>query len=356
MLIALALVITSCSGDMKVTTVPNYKKYKNTPLGVEVLKLSSSDTQDRSYGEGSVITLDMLLTDALTVDDPSTLSIPLVLGENIRQANYSSGNGSAVFHFVYQVAAGDNSPHLQYAEGASLALTPLAIAGKKLVQAKIQPKTLTLPATTALESLGPLKKIIIDTTAPTTASNVGFATALSASTDLVFSWSAASDANLSSYNAKLCTSNDCANGCLTATTTVALTTSLTGANGSSYYGCVQASDTAGNLSAWVPSLQNVTIDTSAPSDERISINGGASYSSTLNVVLSLAASGADEMYITNSADCNSGGSWESYKASKAWTLGQTNARATVYAKYRNVAGNESSCVFDNIIHDAGTAS
>ncbi|MCX6130155.1 MAG: hypothetical protein NTX25_13950, partial [Proteobacteria bacterium] len=265
LLIALALVISSCSGDMKVTTVANYQKYKNTPLGVEVIKLSSSDTQDGCYGEGSIITLDMELSDALTVDDPSTLSIPLVLGESIRQANYSSGNGSAVFHFVYQVAAGDNSPRLQYAEGASLTLTPLAIAGKNLVQAKIQPKSLTLPATTALESLGSLKKIIIDTTAPKLPSGLAFSKSQAAQgDDPILTWSASDDANFKDYELKLCAKDDCESSCTTLQRISSSEAHFSGFVDGSYHACVRAWDHALNSSAFAASAGKIELDRTAP--------------------------------------------------------------------------------------------
>src|SRR5690606_11740237 len=47
----------------------------------------------------------------------------------------------------------------------------------------------------------------------------------------------------------------------------------------------------------------------------------------------------------------SGGSYEAFTSSKSWSLGQTNATATVYAKFKDTAGNESSCISDTIIHD-----
>ena len=57
------------------------------------------------------------------------------------------------------------------------------------------------------------------------------------------------------------------------------------------------------------------------------------------------------MYITNTAGCATGGSDEAIQSSKAWTLGQTNALATVYVKYRDEAGNWTACINDTITHD-----
>ena len=92
-------------------------------------------------------------------------------------------------------------------------------------------------------------------------------------------------------------------------------------------------------------------DNIAPTNASISINGGASYVTTTTVALSLTATGATDMYITNTAGCISDGTWESYATTRSWTIGQTNATATVYAKFRDAASNEGTCVSDTIIHD-----
>ena len=83
----------------------------------------------------------------------------------------------------------------------------------------------------------------------------------------------------------------------------------------------------------------------------IVVNGGAAYVTTTTVALTLAATGASQMYVTNTAGCGSGGSWENFATTKSWTLGQTNATATVYAKFKDASGNESACVSGSIIHD-----
>jgi hypothetical protein len=92
-------------------------------------------------------------------------------------------------------------------------------------------------------------------------------------------------------------------------------------------------------------------DIDAPTAASISINSAATHTKTAAVTLTLAATNADYMYITNTAGCASGGAWESYSTWKSWSLAQTNATATVYAKYKDVAGNETSCINTTIIHD-----
>ena len=88
-----------------------------------------------------------------------------------------------------------------------------------------------------------------------------------------------------------------------------------------------------------------------PTKTSISINSAAAYTNSNEATLTLAATGASDMYITNTAGCASGGTYETYAKSKSWTLGQTNTKATVYVKFKDLAGNESACVNDTIIHD-----
>src|SRR5690606_21365735 len=65
----------------------------------------------------------------------------------------------------------------------------------------------------------------------------------------------------------------------------------------------------------------------------------------------LAANDATKMYVTNTAACSSGGSWQTFQTSLPWTLGQTNAVTRVYVKFKNASGAESACISDSITHD-----
>lgn len=100
-----------------------------------------------------------------------------------------------------------------------------------------------------------------------------------------------------------------------------------------------------------------TVDTTPPTNTSISIDGGAASTTSTSVTLTFSATDATEMYITNTSGCGSGGSWEAYATSKAWSLAQTNGTATVYVKYRDSLLNESACINDTIIQvdDAPTA-
>lgn len=95
-----------------------------------------------------------------------------------------------------------------------------------------------------------------------------------------------------------------------------------------------------------------TKDTNPPTANSIILNAAATHTNSSSVQLALASTGAAQMYITNTAGCASGGAWENYTTSKSnWTLGQLNATATVYVKYRDAAENETACVNDTIVHD-----
>ncbi|NQW45709.1 MAG: hypothetical protein HQ462_09945, partial [Deltaproteobacteria bacterium] len=112
---------------------------------------------------------------------------------------------------------------------------------------------------------------------------------------------------------------------------------------------VKYKDTANNETGCFS--DTITHDNTAPSGGTVSINGGATYTSSTSVTLTLSSTEAAEMYVSNTSGCGSGGSWEDYNASKSWTLGQANATATVYVKFRDTATNETSCYNDTIVHD-----
>ncbi len=111
-----------------------------------------------------------------------------------------------------------------------------------------------------------------------------------------------------------------------------------------------AVDRAGNVS--LPLERTLIKDTQIAGTNTITIAAGAAITSSQTVALTLSAPDAAEMYITNVDGCASGGSWESFAATKSWGLAQQNATASVYARFRDASGNLSSCVSDSIRHDS----
>ncbi|MEK7539021.1 MAG: peptidoglycan-binding domain-containing protein [Patescibacteria group bacterium] len=88
-------------------------------------------------------------------------------------------------------------------------------------------------------------------------------------------------------------------------------------------------------------------DTTAPTNTSVSINAGATTSAVLTSTLTLSATDATQMLISNDAGF-AGALWETYATSKTWTLVSGDGVKTVYAKFRDAAGNMSMAVSDTI--------
>ena len=93
----------------------------------------------------------------------------------------------------------------------------------------------------------------------------------------------------------------------------------------------------------------------APPAGSILINGGTAYATSASVTLTLSASdpiGVSEMCISNIASCTT---WESYVTSKPWTLALGDGNKTVYAWFKDWAGNanmspfSASIILDTVI-------
>jgi hypothetical protein len=115
---------------------------------------------------------------------------------------------------------------------------------------------------------------------------------------------------------------------------------------------VQLQDKAGNAS---PIEHNkIIFDTTAPTDGKMIINRGAKYLNDKlgRVLLNLNAESASEVFISNSPQFTSG-TWETYKESAKWVVdvGNGDGLKTVYAKFRDEAGNESPAIQASIILD-----
>gem|GEM_PF-4737940 len=90
------------------------------------------------------------------------------------------------------------------------------------------------------------------------------------------------------------------------------------------------------------------VSTTLPNNASIIINNKELDTANANVVLTLSASNAAQMAISNSSDF-AGVSWETYATSKEWTLTSGAGEKKVYAKFRSSNGGVSSVVSDTII-------
>jgi hypothetical protein len=84
-----------------------------------------------------------------------------------------------------------------------------------------------------------------------------------------------------------------------------------------------------------------------PSSPAVSINSGAAQSKTRAVTLTLSATNASEMIISENSNF-ADGNWETYVASKSFTLSEGFGPKTVYVQYRSSTGGISTSVSDEI--------
>lgn len=107
--------------------------------------------------------------------------------------------------------------------------------------------------------------------------------------------------------------------------------------------------TLGSYAAW-----GFTVDTVAPTNPSVLIASGAAYSNLQTVSLALRAvdntSGVSQMLLSERADFV-GASWVSYITSRGIGLSGGDGAKTIYVKYRDGAGNESSTAQDTIVVD-----
>ena len=117
----------------------------------------TSTTPDGTYGVGAIITITMAWSKPVVVTGTPQLAL-----NSGGTASYSSGSGTSTLTFTYTVAAGENSPKLDYTSTSALSLN-----GGTIFDTVTNPNAanLTLPAPGSAGSIGGTKSIVIDTTA-----------------------------------------------------------------------------------------------------------------------------------------------------------------------------------------------
>jgi hypothetical protein len=93
---------------------------------------------------------------------------------------------------------------------------------------------------------------------------------------------------------------------------------------------------------------SIILDTAPPAVPWLSINNGATYATSISVTLSWTANDATQMRFQNAQAVWS--AWEPYAGSKAWILLSGDGPKTVYAEFKDAAGN-SRIVSDSITLD-----
>ena len=113
----------------------------------------SSTTANGTYGTGSVIIVTVTFSSTVVVT-----GTPLLALNSGGTASYASGSGTSTLTFVYTVAAGQNSPRLDYTS-----TTALTLNGGTITDIGNDPASLTLPSPGATGSLGANRSIVINT-------------------------------------------------------------------------------------------------------------------------------------------------------------------------------------------------
>jgi hypothetical protein len=128
-------------------------------LAITVTNVTSSSS-DGTYGVGSIIPIQVVFSEIVTVVGTPQLS--LATGNPVNTAiDYSSGSGSTTLVFNYTVASNNVSSDLEYQNTSALSLN-----GGTIQDGNGNDAQLTLPTLGAAGSLSLNKEIIIDTTAP----------------------------------------------------------------------------------------------------------------------------------------------------------------------------------------------
>ena len=127
---------------------------------------------------------------------------------------------------------------------------------------------------------------------------------------------------------------------------------LSGVSEGAHTYTAKATDASGKTSSASDPV-TVTVDRKAPTGT-VTINDGASRTRSRSVTLTLGAtdpspgSGVSQMRIANTQSGLSSESWVAYATTRAWTLTSGKGTKTVYAQYRDAAGNRSATVTDTI--------
>jgi len=106
-------------------------------------------------------------------------------------------------------------------------------------------------------------------------------------------------------------------------------------------------------------LKGTSGDVTPPTGSLV-INGGAAYTKSTSVTLTLSASDAGtvtQMCLSNTSSCTT---WQAFAATKIWSLNTTNGTKTVYVRFRDEWGNSNtvpysgSIVLDSVTPTNGT--
>jgi hypothetical protein len=160
--------ITDAAGNVATLTLPavgagtSLGGAKNLVIDTVIPTVTSvsSPLADGSYRAGQVVPVTVTFSEAVTVTGIPQLA--LATGDPVTTAvGYTSGSGTSVLTFTYQVEPGNTATDLDYSSAAALALN-----GGAIEDLAGNPAVLALAAPGTAGSLGNARNLVIDTTPP----------------------------------------------------------------------------------------------------------------------------------------------------------------------------------------------
>lgn len=296
------------------------------------------------YRKGDGLNFTVQFTEPIVVTGSPLLQV--VVGDQVKQALYQSGSGTSTLAFRYTVGAGD-----QDTDGISFQQSTISLNGGTLADVAGNASKL---------SFGPVDMtgVLVDAVAPTL-QTVRIASSNSNTTvakegDVITLQFVASEA-IQQPTVQI--AGNAASVVATSGLEYRATYSMTAASSEGVVPFnINFNDLAGNAGTAVSGTTNsssVTFDKTAPTGT-IAINGGATYTASPGVTLSMTATdaltGVEGMRFSN--DNTSWSTWLPFAISQPWTLTAGNGNRKVYAQLRDGAGNismiETQIVLDNV--------
>ncbi|MFH1361804.1 MAG: Ig-like domain-containing protein, partial [bacterium] len=314
--------------------------------GPDVTNVTSTK-DDGSYAAGTLIPITVTFNESVTVvTSGGTPYIELETGDTDRQASYASGSPGTTLTFNYTVQAGDTSSDLDYTGTGAL-----SVNGGTIKDGVANNANTAFVAPGQANSLGANKAIVIDTTAPSTPTNVTPADASTiADNTPTMTWEAATDTGgtgVVTYEVTL-------DGSLTTQGAIAVYTSEALADGAHTWQ-VRAKDSVGNWGSKSTAF-SFTVDTTSPTGTGLTLSdrssGSLVYTNELTVTVEASeiSGSPTEMMLSESA-VFAGASWASYANPTTFTLSSGDGTKTVYYKTRDAVLNVSDTLSDSIILD-----
>jgi len=326
----------------------------------------TSSTTNGSYKVGQDINLTINFTENITLSGGGNLRLTLDTG---RQVNISGFGPANTVQATYTIQTGDTSADLSVN-------SPLILTAGTLRDSAGNDLVLAIPAG---HNLSDNKDIQIDTQTPTI-SNVTSTTvngAYKAGLDINVTVNFSENVALVGGNLSIAlnTGQTVLISPFASTNTVSATYTIQSGDNSADLAATSPltltagtlKDSAGNDTTLtipngqnVSDLKNIQIDTTAPNNISVSINGGAVYANANPVALAISAtdniSGVYQMQLSNDGLVYD--SWELYNTSKIWDLtdplyggNSSDEPKTVYAKFRDVAGNQTAPITATVTLD-----